>query len=477
MVGMRFSSSRRYVYEPGALYLGQSPILRRDVWIKSEKHAITVGAPRSGKDAALVTPNLYRWQGNALVIDPKGEAAEATAVYRNRVLGQRVAVVAPFGNVNVPDDLLGCFNPFDSLNPDDLTFFEDMRTIASALIVRHDPRAGHWDSGATDIVAGEGAHTATACAASKRNLLTLRNLLRMPEAEREKLGRLLQANGGGFGLPQSAAAALTLGKESQGFLSTAITNTTWLDSPSFMSVLRSSSFTLDELKHGTLTVYLVLPPERLSECAGFLRLFVMMALDAMARGGTKGRECLFVMNEFFSLGYIEKIAKSAGLMPGYGVKLWPILQDIGQLEKLYGRDGMETFFGTSDAAMFFGNTDQKTLEYVSRMIGTRFEAGMMGAHAKYVGKPFLSAREVRAHVAKKRGAKVARRMIVFAQGDDVLSVRLKPYFEDRRPWRWALARAATGWLGTRLARLRERVRFRAREQSATALDQWQRKET
>lgn len=45
----------------------------------------------------------------------------------------------------------------------------------------------------------------------------------------------------------------------------------------------------------------------------------------------------------------------------------------------------------------------------------------------------MSPREVRAHVAKKNGQKVARRMIVFAKGSDVLSLRLAPYFKDRRP--------------------------------------------
>ena len=455
MPSLRFSSAKKYRYSKGALYLGQTPILRRDVGIKSEKHIITIAGPRSGKDASLVIPNLMRWEGNAVVVDPKGEAAEATAEFRRNVLKQNVAVIAPFGKVKVPKELLGSFNPFDSLDPDDVKFFEDLRTIGDGLVVRHDSRSGHWDTGAIDIIAGEAAHTATAFPNHKQTLHTLRKLLRSPEAEREKLIRLLEANRDGYGLPQTAAAKLSLGKESQGFLSTAINNTTWLDSPSFASVMGSSTFTLDQLKRGRLTVYLVLPPEYLSECAGFLRLFVMMALDAMARGGTKGRECLFVMNEFFSLGYIDKIAKSAGLMPGYGVKLWPILQDIGQLEKLYGRDGMETFFGTSDAATFFGNTDQKTLEYVSRMIGQRFDKGVMGMQAQYVGKPFMSPREVRAHVAKKAQQKIARRMIVFAQGDDILSIRPKPYFEDQRPWRRTVWWRFKLRLAETLARLRE----------------------
>jgi hypothetical protein len=87
-------------------------------------------------------------------------------------------------------------------------------------------------------------------------------------------------------------------------------------------------------------------------------------------GQIRGKQCLFILDEFFSLGYIDEISKSAGLMRGYGLQLWPILQDLGQLVKLYGPEGSETFFGNADLHQFFGNTDNYTLEYMSKMSGT-----------------------------------------------------------------------------------------------------------
>lgn len=73
-------------------------------------------------------------------------------------------------------------------------------------------------------------------------------------------------------------------------------------------------------------------------------------------------------------------------MRGYGLQLWPILQALGQLQTLYGCEGADTFFGNADVHSFFGNTDQLTLGYISRAIG----------------KPLMSPRDIRAHVAKRQ---------------------------------------------------------------------------
>lgn len=236
------------------------------------------------------------------------------------------------------------------------------------------------------------------------------------------------------GLCQSGFSAFTA-KEGEYFISNAEKNTRWLDSEGMKNALVNSSFALSDLKNGNASIYLVLPANYLGQHGRFLRLFVRCAIEEMARrtssGDLRGKQCLFLLDEFFSLGYIDEIAKAAGLMRGYGLQLWPVLQDLGQLQTLYGREGADTFFGNADIHTFFGNTDQTTLEYISRAIGNRYESGMMDADKEFVGKPLMSPREIRAHVAKRQGDIVARRMIAFTQGDDILSVRLKPYFKEK----------------------------------------------
>ena len=45
---------------------------------------------------------------------------------------------------------------------------------------------------------------------------------------------------------------------------------------------------------------------------------------------------LFLLDEFAALGRLEAVERAMGLMAGYGLQLWPILQDMGQLKDLYG---------------------------------------------------------------------------------------------------------------------------------------------
>jgi type IV secretion system protein VirD4 len=76
------------------------------------------------------------------------------------------------------------------------------------------------------------------------------------------------------------------------------------------------------------------------------------------------------LEEFPQLGYMRQIEAAAGLMAGYGVKLWTVLQDLPQIKALY-RDSWETFIGNAGVVQAFGNTDATTLEYISRALGTR----------------------------------------------------------------------------------------------------------
>lgn len=361
-----------YPFEPGTFYLGTAINKRGhdvEIGIPSKRHALTIAGARSGKGVGVIIPNLLRWPHNAIVIDPKGEAAEATAEKRE-AMGQAVHVLDPFHVADVPERFRARFNPLQNLDPTGRTIREDINVITDGLVMRHDPRAGHWDGGAASLIAGVIAQVVDTAPPELRTLPEMRKLLTMPDAAFKALIEEMSTNGAVGNLPASAAARLLRsGTEAPHFISNADENTKWLDSTPIAEVLTDSTFDLADLKTKPTTVYLVLPAHLLNEHGRFLRLFVRSAINAMAKGGTKGgHQTLFMLDEFFSLGRIDEIAKSSGLMPGYGVRLWPILQDLSQLSSLYGQEA-GTFFANADVHQFFGNADKETLDYVSHRIG------------------------------------------------------------------------------------------------------------
>jgi hypothetical protein len=73
-------------------------------------------------------------------------------------------------------------------------------------------------------------------------------------------------------------------------------------------------------------------------------MFVNLAIRGVSAGEKPKHPVLFLLDEFYSLGGLPLMEKAAGLMFGYGMKPWPIVQNLGQLQHLYPYNS-ETFFG------------------------------------------------------------------------------------------------------------------------------------
>lgn len=172
-----------------------------------------------------------------------------------------------------------------------------------------------------------------------------------------------------------AETILAMGQNERGsVLSTARRNTRFLATPKIRTSLSATSFDIDRLKtsKGGQTIYLCLPARLFPTHARYLRLLISMLLYRMEVIGLEkpasGHSVLFILDEFAALGHMEMLEKAAGLMAGYGVKLWPIVQDLTQMKKHY-RESWETFLANAGTMTFFANSDLTTLEWLSKRMG------------------------------------------------------------------------------------------------------------
>lgn len=352
---------------------------------KDDAHIMTIAGSRAGKGVSAIIPNLFCYNGSVLVIDPKGENANITAEHRAKELGQKVVVLDPF-EITAPhlSHYRKSFNPMAFLSPESETLVEDAGLIADALVVvpanAKDP---HWDETAKSFIEGVILHVATAPAyEGRRHLITVRQLIM--EGTREEFdGKTFSGMAGleiQMGLNTFAndavqhAAADFFEKpdnERAGVLSSARRHIKFLNFPTLQSVLQDHHFDLSELKTARqgFSLYLCLPAGKMGICAAWFRLFINLALEAMEREKTKPEiPALFILDEFAVLGHMKQIEDAAGQIAGFGVKLWPILQDLGQLKALY-KDRWQTFMGNAGILQFFGNNDIETLEYITRRLG------------------------------------------------------------------------------------------------------------
>ena len=98
---------------------------------------------------------------------------------------------------------------------------------------------------------------------------------------------------------------------------------------------------------------------------------ISLCIAALTRDRTPPRHpVLMVLDEFAALGRLQAIETAMGLLAGYGVQLWPILQDLSQLEDLYPRR-WRSFLANAGVVQAFGVNDAGTADYLSSLLGTR----------------------------------------------------------------------------------------------------------
>ncbi len=352
------------------------------IGIPDDRHIITIAGSRAGKGRSVLIPNLITYPGSVLTIDPKGDLARFTAEYRADILDQKVIVLDPFGVAGESaNSHSGGFNPMTILEEgvrkeiDDKeraysTILEDAGLIADSLII---PAPGskdpHWDETAKQFLEGVILHVATSPSFDGRRDLV--SVYRAITEDMDDLKKEMPENTAcDFAVATAAANFFDKSdNERSGVLSTLRRHIRFLGYRQIQKVLQSHSFDLAQLKKEQMTVYLSLPAMRMGTCARWLRLFVNLTLAALEKERAKpAYPVLMCLDEFAVLGPMKVLEDAAGQIAGLGCKLWPVLQDLGQLQSLYEKR-WETFIGNAGILQFFGNSDMQTLEWISKRLG------------------------------------------------------------------------------------------------------------
>jgi type IV secretion system protein VirD4 len=378
----------------GGMLLGKRA--GRAVGCNDDRHIMTIAGPRAGTGVSLLTPNLMFYEGSALVIDPRGELARLTAARRGAGandgrggLGQNVHVLDPYG---VSGLQRATFNPLAQLSLDTPTLIDDAGVLADALITHPHQGVRHWTESAQALLRALILVAVADAAPSNRTLTRVRQLLTLthpriatriafqtpteidygPLTAQDALIRILKHEEGPHAhICHGVAEQLDAMPDYERYavLSSARTQTQWLDSEQIEPLLAHSDFQLADLKRNKTTIYLCLPATRFATHANWLRLMILLAITVMERTNvTVKQPVLFVLDEFPVLGHMELIERAAGLMPGFGVKLWLLVQNIGQLKRHY-KDAWETFLANCGTITAFGIADNDTLKTLSEALG------------------------------------------------------------------------------------------------------------
>lgn len=310
---------------------------RTPLMYSGDGHLLTVAPTGAGKGVGAIIPALLTYPGSVIVTDIKGENYQVTARHR-REMGHQVVVLDPFGLVTSKADKL---NPFDLFGVPGSDLESDAEMLAAQLAVGHEFSTDrYWEDTGRGLVSGLIADVATSSVPEKRNLCTLRELLYNDDLDYTLAVALDTRKKSMSPLARDefvAYLAAPADKTRPCIRTTATTFVKCLGSTAVSRSLERSTFELNDLLHNKpMTVYLVLPPEKLHSHRALLRLWVVTLLTTvMRRTRLPKLRTLFLLDEAAQLGSLDLLPQAVSLLRGYGLQLWTFWQDLSQMMKLY----------------------------------------------------------------------------------------------------------------------------------------------
>lgn len=378
-----------------SIYLGmtrfEDDFASRHVAERSDVHLVTLGVSSSGKSATAIWPNLGKYGGPVLAMDPKGEHTLVTG--RVRALLGPVRILDPF---NVTGKEGSCYNPLDPIDyttPEGVDWVEEI--AAACIETETDTKNRHFSDNARTVLEGIIAHVVTAMPPEQRHLGTVYDIATSKSADgagydREAFLQFLDAMScntlGGDACFNAAKLLDDAGaNESGSFLTTLQRGVKWMRHPRMRNHFSRSDFSLSDLASDgpeKTTVYVVLPFGKEERYAPWRRIIARQTIAAVTkqfqRTNTKlSPSLLLLLDEFPKYGAgMEELVSGFGTLREVGIKLWVHAQSLGQLRNIIPK-GLSVVLANSTVQVLsvHGEEGEKdTSSWVSAKLGSHHVA-------------------------------------------------------------------------------------------------------
>jgi type IV secretion system protein VirD4 len=340
-------------------------ILRRN----DDRHHLVIGPTRSGKGVGYVIPNALMFPGSMIVTDLKGEIFQLTAGYR-KSKGHQVFLFSP-GSPKTHR-----WNPLDFVRADRGSRTIDIQNMAAVLIPETvGSENAVWQGTAQQVIAGvisyvlESQHYK-----NRRNLgevnaffhagVDLQVLMKLVKENELDLSRFTTDSFNAYiSLNERAArsALLDIQKALAPFRNERVVAATAV-----------TDMDLASLQRRPVTIYLAPNITDMTILRPLLTLFVQQVMDFLTREhNPNALPVYFLLDEFRQLKKMDEILNKLPYVAGYNIKMAFIIQDLKNLDEIYGETARHSLLGNCGFQLILGANDQATADYASRALGKR----------------------------------------------------------------------------------------------------------
>ncbi|MER9177790.1 type IV secretory system conjugative DNA transfer family protein [Mesorhizobium sp. M0955] len=364
--GKLYLAGRSEFDNPSSILLGAYADDDRDpepqfVHWDDDGHLLTIAPTRSGKAVTSIVPNLLRYQGSCVVLDPKGEHFEKTSRWR-KSMGHEIYRIAPFDRD--PRRIRHRYNPLSRVRSE-----SDARALAEQMFPRDPKSAEFFSDDAAGFLTAAILYVKHVAPPNRRTLATVCQLASQKGQDLLNVARKMME------YPRTAAAGkavLEKPRDRGGLKTLEITLESklalWRDSD-IQDSLSGSDFAFEDLKDRPITVYIDIPFGKMEPYAPWLRILLKGALDAMeSNPRTPKIPVLFILDEFLNLGPFPEFRAAIRTHASAGVRLWFFLQDVMSLQEHYPGTSWQPFLNCA-VKQFYGIDDPITGELIGRYLG------------------------------------------------------------------------------------------------------------
>lgn len=340
------------------------------------KFVMLVAPTRSGKGVGTIIPNLLNWNQSVIVVDIKGENFDVTSGFRARH-GQEVYRFAPF------DDHFEthCSNPLSYVNRDPRFVVGELQSVGYMLYPKKDGDGAFWNDAARNLFVALGLY----CLESGYPL-TIGEVLRRSSGNGRPKDFWQGVVDSGVSASEQGLSKHCLDALSQfvsnsdntltSILSTFTAPLGAFTNPAVDAATSRDDFDLRDIRRRRMSVYVVIPPNRLAEASLLINLFFSIAIDQNTKTLPEKDPslkylALLLLDEFPALGRVDKYVKSIGYIAGYGLRSMMIAQSMSQLKdrELYGDEGARTLATNHTVQILYAPREQHDAQEYSEILG------------------------------------------------------------------------------------------------------------
>lgn len=333
-------------------------------------HLLTCAPTGSGKGRCCAIPTLLDYPGQVVTIDVKGELYGCTH-RRRREMGHHVVKLDPF---RVIDKTTDGFNPLEMFQLPTTDFDTDSQMVASMLSEGNKfGRDPFWDTTASGLHSAVINYLVTLLPREKQNFNEMRRLLCCDDVV-YKIAVLLDTVGKQMRelAYQEFTSFLQLAERETrpSVLATAQSYIKTFNSERVAEMLESSSFSLQDFADGKpLSIYIIIPPERLESHRPLLRIILASLFAAVfSRRRIPNPRTLFLIDEAGNLGSFPVMKAAMTLCRGFGVRCWTFWQDLQQIQDCYPTS-WKTMINNAGALQLFGLSTRLMAKEWSDVLG------------------------------------------------------------------------------------------------------------